>query len=181
MRSLLRTPDVGDRDFRDPRTLRARQRRNEPVHVAVEADLFDHRSAIGLERRPEVAQRDAGRFRDQPVGDPRRQPARPEVVGPVLAPAADHVVAFGELGEQQRKILGRMLQIAVHRDDNPAACPVEPGGERRRLAVVARQLHHAHAAIDRRDRPQLPSAPVVIVPGIAIRLSCSSSSVVRSL
>ena len=44
---------------------------DEPVHLAVEADAFQHPSAIGLERAAEVVQRHAGDPGHQPVGDPR--------------------------------------------------------------------------------------------------------------
>ena len=78
----------------------------------------------------------------------------------MLAPAADHVVPFVELREQHRKILGRMLQVAVHGDDDPAPRLVEPGCERSRLAVVARELHDPDAGIDRGHRTQVPVRPV---------------------
>ncbi len=52
----------------------AGDRRQEPVHLAVEPQRLDDFGAEHLQRAAVVVQRHAGRPRDQPVGDHRRHP-----------------------------------------------------------------------------------------------------------
>src|SRR5256885_4835720 len=51
--------------------------------------------------------RHAGEPRHQPVGDPRGNPPRPQVVLPLLPPSTDDVVALSELVQQLRDLLDR--------------------------------------------------------------------------
>ena len=72
----------------------------------------------------------------------------------ILAPSADDVVTRGNLFQEQRNVVGIVLQIAVHGDDVLAAGMVESGGEARGLAEVAAQLDDGHTAVDGRDFAQ---------------------------
>ena len=69
----------------DPRPLPGGEDRDEPVHLAVEPDAFEHPAAIGLQRAAEVVQRDARDPGHQAVGDPRGDLAAEERVVAVLA------------------------------------------------------------------------------------------------
>ena len=159
VRLVLRPGNVRNRHLGNPRAAPSGQRRNEPVQIAIEADSLDDRRAIGLERRAEVVERYARQLRHQPVGQLRRQPARPEVVDALLSPPADDVVPVVQLCEQRRNFLGRVLQVAVHRDDDVAGGRVESSREGGGLAVIPRQVDHPHARIalghdgERRRRP----------------------------
>ena len=64
---------------------------DEPVHLAVQAQVLDHLAAVRLQRAAVVVQVDAGDLADQRVGEHRRQAPVDKRVLPVLAPAADHV------------------------------------------------------------------------------------------
>ena len=103
---------------------------------------------------------DAAEFGHQPVGDLRRQSPHDEVVDALLAPAADDVVTLAQLVEEQRNVVGIVLQIAVHRDDVFALSVVKARGERRGLPEVAAQLYHHNAAIDTGDLLQQPEGVV---------------------
>ena len=151
VRLVLRPRNVRDGHFRDPRASPARQRRNEPMQIAVEPDALDRRRAVGLERGAEIVERHAGDPGHQPVGDFRRHSARPQIVHPLLPPAADDVVPFVELGEQLRNLFRRVLQVAVHRHDHRALSRVEAGGQRGRLPVVPGERDQHDAFIANRE------------------------------
>ena len=53
--------------------------------------------------------------------------------------------------EELRDVGRIVLQVAVHRDEHLAARVLDAGGHRRRLPVVAPELHDAHARIAARD------------------------------
>ena len=72
----------------------------------------------------------AGRARDQPVGDHRRQAPGEEGVLAVLSPAARDVCPAFERLDEARNIAWIVLQIAIGRDDDPPARVVEPGRKR---------------------------------------------------
>ncbi len=74
-----------------------------------------------------------------------------EVVDAVLAPSGDDVVALVELFHEGGNVVGIVLKIAVHGEDELAGGVVETGGERRGLAEVPAQLDHEDAAVDRGD------------------------------
>ena len=154
VRLVLRTRDVRDGHFGDPRAAPARQGWNEPVQIAVEPDPFDHRRAIRLERRPEIVQRHARQLRHQPVRDSRRQAARPQVVDALLPPAADDVVPFAQFREEPGNLFRRVLQVAVHRHDHVAGGPVEARRESRGLTVVPRERREPHARVAPGNRRQ---------------------------
>ena len=49
--------------------------------------------------------------------------------------------------EHRRDQLGRILEVGVEHHDRVAAGVVEPRGQRRLVAEVARQLHDTHARV----------------------------------
>ena len=138
---------VADRHFGHARAVEAGQRGDEAVQFAVEVDVLQHLGAVGLEGGAEIAQVDAARLGHQPVGDARRDLAHDGVVDAVLAPAAGDVVALVDLFEQRGNVLGRVLQVAVHGDDDVALGFVEARRERGRLAEVAAQADHLEVAV----------------------------------
>ncbi len=124
--------------------LPGREDRDEPVHLAVEAHAFEHPAAVGLERAPEVVQGYSRDARDQSVGEPRRDLAGDEGVVAILPPARDHVVALFELREQPRDVGRIILPVAVDGNDDLAARQIERRRQRRSLAAVSPQKHHAN-------------------------------------
>ena len=133
-----------DRNLGDGRAHPAGNGRNEAVQLAVEPDVLQHFVAVGFERAAIVVQGDAGDTGDERVGDARRQSARERGILTLHAPAADHVVAFANFGEQQADVGRVVLQIGVNGHDDRAARAVEAGGEGRGLAEVAAEAHDAH-------------------------------------
>src|SRR3981081_1618149 len=65
----------------------------------------------------------------------------------MLAPAADDVVALFELGEEVGDLVGIVLEIAVHGEDEVPLGVVEAGGEGGGLAEVAAKLDDENAAV----------------------------------
>ena len=133
------------------------ERGDEAVHLAVEADAAQHLAAVGLQGAAVVVQAHVGDLADQPVGGPARDAARQPRVLAVLAPAADHVVAFVNLREQQGDFAGIVLQVAVHRADHVAGGGVEPGRERRGLPEIPPQPEDRRARVARArlDEPRV--------------------------
>ncbi len=66
--------------------------------------------------------------------------AEKEVVSALRAPAADDVVTLFELGEKVGDLVGVVLEVAVHGEDEVALRVVEACGEGRGLAEVAAEL-----------------------------------------
>src|SRR5260370_40653026 len=107
------------------------------MQFAVEWDLLQNVATIGFERSTKVVDVDAADFRHHPVGDARGNAAHPEIVDANFAPSADDVVAGGNLFQEQRNVVGIVLQIAIHGDDVLSAGMVEPGRESSGLAEVS--------------------------------------------
>src|SRR5262249_1839431 len=105
------------------------------MHLAVETRLVHDLGTVGLQCAPIVVEAYSGHTAAQPVRDPRGQSPEGAVL-PVEAPAADDVVAFVELVEQGGDVLGVVLKVTVHRDDDIALCVVEACCHCGRLAEV---------------------------------------------
>ena len=135
---------VVDRNLGHARPGPTCKRGQEAVHFAVEADVLSDLAAVGLERAAVVVQVDARAPRDKPVGDHRGQFARDGLVLTVLAPAARHIVALVQLGQQQPDVGRIVLQVRVHRHDNVAGGRVEARGHRSRLTEIAPEYYHLH-------------------------------------
>ena len=109
---------------------------------------------------PKSCRFDAAELGHQPIGDLRRNATHDEVVDALFAPAADDVVTLAQFLQEQRNVVGIVLQIAIHGDHVLAFGVIESGGQRGSLAEVAAQLHHYHAAIDRGNLLQHPEGVV---------------------
>ena len=72
---------------------------NEPVQLAVDPDLLQHLAPVKLEPAIVVVQAAAGHAADHPVEDPAGIDLVPGIVAGLL-PAADHIVALFELGQE---------------------------------------------------------------------------------
>ena len=66
----------------------------------------------------------------------------------MLAPAADDVVALFEFGEEVGDLLGIVLEITIHGEDEVSLRVIEAGGESRGLTEVAAELDDENAAVD---------------------------------
>ena len=139
----------------------ARDRRQEPVHLAVQLHRLHDLGAEHLQRAAVVVQLDARRPRDQPVRDHRRQPPVDERVLAVLPPARDDVGRrLLEPIDHGADVARIVLQVAVHRDDVAPARVREAGGEGGGLAEVAAELDDAQAVV-RRLQPGQPRERLV--------------------
>jgi len=69
----------------------------------------------------------------------------------MFAPAADDVVTLFKLGEEVGDLVGIVLEIAVHGEDEVALGVVEAGGEGGGLAEVSAELDDENAAVDGGD------------------------------
>ena len=77
----------------------------------------------------------------------RGDAAQEEVVAALGAPAADDVVALFELGEEVGDLVGVVLEVTVHGEDEVTLGVVEAGGEGGGLAEVAAQFDDEDAAV----------------------------------
>src|ERR1700678_2517111 len=138
---------VADRNFANGSAIPRRERRNKPVQLAVERNLFQNLAAVSFKRRAKVVNLHAAQLGHQPVGDAGRNAAHPEIIDTDFAPAADDVVTGGDLLQKNRDVRGIVLQIAIHGDDVFAARVIKSSGKPCGLSEVAAQFHHRNAAV----------------------------------
>ena len=144
--------------LREPHAHPRRHRRDEAVHLAVEAHAPHDLGPHGLQRAAVVVEAHAGGPRDQPVGEPGGDPLRERVLA-ALPPAADHVeVALLQPGHEPRDVGRVVLQVAVRGHDDVAAGVVEARREGRRLAEVAAQEERPHAGVAALEGQELLAA-----------------------
>src|SRR6185369_6971025 len=144
----MRSNDVLDWNLTDRRTIPGCQRRNEPVQFAIERDLVQQVAAIGFIRGAEIMQIHSAQLRHCPVRDSRWDSPKHEIVHALLAPSAYDVEAFLQLRDEQRNVVGIMLQVAIHGDDKFAFGVIESGCQGWSLPKIPAKLNHDHAAID---------------------------------
>ena len=153
--SVVRLPccagGVGDGNLADTGAVPGGEGGNKAMHLAVERDVLDDLAAIGLEGGAEVVDVDVAEDRHEPVGRARGNAAHDEVVAAMLAPATDDVVAFFQFGEEVGDLVGVVLEIAVHGEDEVALGVVEAGGEGGGLAEVAAELDDENPTVDGGD------------------------------
>ena len=154
VRSTALAVHVADGHFADGCAIPRRQRGNKAMEFAVERNLLENVAAIGLEGCAEVVNVDARNFRHHPVGDARRQTTHPEVVDAYFAPATDDFISGGDFFQEERNVVGIVLQIAIHGDDVLAAGMIKSRGQAGGLAEVAAEFNDSHAAIDSCDFAQ---------------------------
>ena len=90
----------------------------------------------------------------------REGSVRPHESWRARTPAARDVIAGLDRLDEARDVLGRVLEVAVHRDDDPAAGTGQPGVHRRVLARVPLEPHRAHARVAGVDRLEHREAAV---------------------
>ena len=126
---------VADVDLDDGRPAREHERLRE----LLTPDRAEHRlhrvAPVGVERAAEVGDVDAREAAQHAVDEPRRQRSAPRVVARGATAARDVVSRLDRL-DQARDVLGRVLQVAVHRHDDRAARAGEPRVHRRVLAEL---------------------------------------------
>ncbi len=127
------------------------------------ADRAEHRrhdlAAVRVERAAEVGDLDAREAAEHAVDHPRGKRATPGVAAGDAAPAGD-VVAALDGREQPGNVLGRVLQVAVHRHDDLAARAGKTRVHRGVLAEVALEADGAHACIGRVEALELREGAV---------------------
>ncbi len=114
---------------------------------------------VRVEGAAEVGDRHAGEAAQHPVDQPRGKRPAPGVTTSDPAPARD-VRAAVDSRDELRDVLGRVLEIAVHRHDDVAARADEPGVHRRMLAEVAPKAHGPYAPVCGMEPLQLGEAAV---------------------
>src|SRR6266566_6000241 len=151
---------VANRDFYNRRPMPGSQRRNEAVQLTIQRNLLENVSPIRFKGRAKIVNVHSAQLGHQPVGAARRNTAQPEIIDPLLAPAADNVVTLGNFLQKNRYVGGVVLQVAVHGDNVLAARMVKASCQRGSLAEVAAKSYHRHTAIHRCDFAQQVKASV---------------------
>ena len=137
---------VTDRDFRDALGERVGERGNERRLLVAIDHRIDDMPPIRAQHASVVVHRHADDQGGQPVVQARRVLSIRLIVT-LLAPSADHVVAFIDRRDQPRDFFRRILQVRVERDDDVAARLLEAREDRRMLSEIARQLDHPHTPL----------------------------------
>ena len=153
LRRAVDAPAVVDDVLGDRDAHLAGDRRQEPVHLAVQLHRLHDLGAKHLQRAAIIVELHAGHLRDDPVGNHRRQPAADESVLSVPAPPGDDVEPLREL-DHGGDVPWIVLEIAIGRDDETAARVREPGGEARGLSEVAPEADDAQPRITHLERRQ---------------------------
>src|SRR5580704_251586 len=99
------------------------------MHLAIERNVLDNLSAVGLEGGAKVVDVHTAKHGHEPVGGTRGNAAQDEVVAALRAPAANDVVALFEFGKEVGDFVGIVLEIAVHGKNEIALGVIEPGCE----------------------------------------------------
>ena len=147
---------VADLDLADAEAPGMRQDRNETVQLAIDADLPQHLAAVELEPAIVVVQAAAGQAADHPVEDAAGIDLVPGVV-PGLLPAADHVVALVELGQEARDLGRVVLKVAVEREDQVAPAAWKPAVSAAALPKLRR--NRIASTLEDRAGPARPGQP----------------------
>ena len=110
---------------------------DETVHLAVDLDGLDDLAAVSLETAIEIVEPDTRRNARGPIEELAGPPLA-DGVETLLFPPGDKVVALVENhAPHGGNLVGRILQIGVHGEDDLALRGLEPAKERGRLAVIA--------------------------------------------
>src|ERR1700722_7124630 len=148
MRSSALPVYVANRNLNDRSSIPRCQRGNEAVQLSVEWHLLEHLATVRFERSPEIVNAHPAQLRHQPVGAARRNAPEPQIIAAALSPAADNVIAVGNLLEEHGNIGGIVLQVAIHGDNVIPTRMVEACSQSGSLPEVASQFHYRHSAVD---------------------------------
>ncbi len=107
---------------------------------------LDSTPPVSVEGAAEVRDLDAGEAAQHPVDQPRGERASQRVLA-CAPPPARHVVAGLYRLDEPGYVLGRVLEVAVHRHDDVAAGTRQPRVHRRMLSEVALEAHRPNARI----------------------------------
>src|SRR5581483_9359002 len=132
---------VLDRNFTDRGTMPRSESWDKAVHLAIQRHEVQQVASIGFKRSAEVVDVDAAQLGHQPVGAARGEAAQHEVVDANLAPAGNDVEAFVNFLDEQRNIVGIVLEVAIHGEHVIALRVVKSRCEGGGLAEVAPQLY----------------------------------------
>src|SRR6185295_16829432 len=146
--------DIRNRDFGDCRSAATGQSGNKTVQLAVELDLFDNFTSIGLEGCPEVVHPYMAHLGHQPVGDEAGKTSRQPVICSLQSPSADDVIALFHFRNKIRNLCRIVLQVAIHGNDDLAASEVKPGLQGSSLAEIPSQTDEDEAGIVLTDLDQ---------------------------
>ena len=115
------------------------------VHLTIDLNILHHILAVGLETAVEVVQvLDAAHLAGGGVEQLRRQRLRQRVIALLLVAAHQVVLLFLHHTVQFRNLVGRVLQVGIHRDHHVALCFGKAAVEGRALAVVTAELDALH-------------------------------------
>ena len=132
--------------------------KNQCLRELLLADRGQHRldraAAIRVEGAPEIADLRAREASKHAVDETRGKRSPPRVPTDDAAPAG-HVRSALHCRDEQRDVLRRVLQVAVHGDEDFAPGANQPGVHRRVLAEVALEAHGADPAVRRVNPLQL--------------------------
>ncbi len=115
---------------------------------------LDRAAAIRVEGAAEVGDVGAGEAAKHAVDEARGERSPPGVPTDDAA-SAGHVRTALDCRDEQRDVLRRVLQVAVHGDEDFAPGANQPGVHRRVLAEVAFEAHRADPSVRRVDPLQL--------------------------
>ncbi len=141
-----------DRDLEHPMAGEPEQVRDEPVEAAETGEIRQTVSAHGAEAARAVLHGVLHHDVANGVADAGGHALEPGVVS--IPTPAGHGVPAVQRGQQRPDVAGIVLQVAVHRDDDPAPRATKPGVHRRGEAVVAQKPHEPHARIARAQGAQ---------------------------
>lgn len=111
------------------------------MHLAVDFDVLHHFLAIGFQTAVEIVQvLDSAHAAGRGVEQLGRQGFRQGVVAFLLIPRNEVVALIGDHVIEGGDLVGRILQVCVHRDDDVALRGAEATEKGWRLAVVAAEL-----------------------------------------
>src|SRR5580704_4209024 len=129
--------DIRDGYFCDRRPRPASQCRNKAVQLSVQMNLRQNFAPVSFKRRAKVVQIYARELRHHPVGDPAWKLPRQPMIRTRNAPSADQVVAFFNFFQESRDLIGVMLQIAVHGNNDLSASEIKARLQRWRLPKIS--------------------------------------------
>jgi len=132
---------IGDGNLADAGSIPGGEGRDEAVHLAVEGNVLDDFTAVRLKGRAEVVDIDATECRHEQISGARWDAAQEKVVSTLCAPAADYVVALFQLCQEVGNLLGVVLEVTVHRQDEVSLSVIEACGKGGGLTEVAPELY----------------------------------------
>ena len=147
-------------DFEAFGPITMRQNGNEPVHFAVEFQLFGNVCTNGLQRAAKIVDRESRDFGNESVGDFGGEfSVEPRVLA-ILTPAVDKVVAFVDVIQHHGNIRRIILQVTIKCHDHFTLCVVDACLHGRGLAKVSSQQDEFKACIRSRQQFDFLSRPV---------------------